>query len=88
MDHTKGPKLSICPNPSHGRTIIRLSPDSPSLNIGGKLMIYSITGSLVDELELRDNEFIWNNNSVPNGVYLVKLKGIQNYLGKRIVLIR
>ena len=87
-DDTKEPQLSIYPNPSNGKTIIRLNHNSPSIYTGNILMIYSITGSLEDELNIENNEFIWNNNSVPNGIYFMKLNGARNDPGQRLLLIR
>jgi hypothetical protein len=55
---------------------------------GCKLKIYDLSGMLVDELKLRDGKFIWNNNSVSNGIYLMRLEGTKNYLGQRLFLMR
>ncbi|MBE9484636.1 MAG: T9SS type A sorting domain-containing protein, partial [Bacteroidetes bacterium] len=81
-------KLIIYPNPTHGKCIIRLNHDSSSISIGNELMIYSISGVLIEKIKAKDNEFIWNNNSVPGGIYIIKLEGTEVFPGQRLLLVR
>lgn len=81
-------ELKICPNPSYGKCIVRLNYNSQSMSLKNKLRIYNIAGSLVAELKLKNREFLWDNNSVPNGIYLMKLEGTKNCLSQKLVLIR
>ncbi len=81
------PIFTIYPNPSNGKCIIRMNSDSPSMSLN-KLRVYSILGILVDELEISNGEFLWNNSTAPNGIYLMKLVGSPNYLGQKLILVR
>jgi hypothetical protein len=89
LNSSAQPILTLHPNPSYGICIIRLNNNTTSIAMGNKLKIYSIIGVLIDELELIDSEVTWNNNSVPGGIYLMKLKleGTQN-ISQKLILIR
>jgi len=82
------PQMMIHPNPSRGKCTIQLSKISPAATIGNKLRIYDLSGNLVDELNLRDGKFLWNNNSISTGTYLMRLEGNRNYLNQKLLLIR
>ena len=81
-------QVTIYPNPSKGKCTIQLNKDYHSAAIGNKLSIYDLSGMLVDELTLRDGKFVWDNASVSNGTYVMRLEGTRNYLSQRLLLIR
>lgn len=82
------PQLTIYPNPSRGKCTIHLGTISPAMIGGKKLHIYNLCGRLVDELKLRDGKFFWDNSSVSNGTYLMRLEGTGRFLDQRLLLVR
>jgi hypothetical protein len=87
-NNTINPQIMIYPNPSRGKFLIQLRNISLALMAGSKLQIYDLSGRLVDELKLQNEKFFWNNNSVTNGTYLMRLEGTNKHLSKKLLLIR
>ena len=79
-------RLSILPMAD--KCIIRRNNYSPSMSSENTLNIYTISGTLLEQLNEINGEFIWNTSSVHNGLYIMKLVGSQNYPGQKYVLIK
>jgi hypothetical protein len=87
-NNTTHPQLAIYPNPSKGKCTIQLINAPLAVAARSTLQIFDLSGKLVDKLQLMDGKFFWNNNSVPNGAYLMKMEGTKYYLNQRLLLIR
>ncbi len=87
-NHSINSETLICQELSRGKQVIYIKTTSSNLTVGNKLKIFSLTGKVIDELELKDGKFIWNTLSVSNGTYLLHCKGTKNNLNQRLVLIQ
>ncbi len=76
-------KLTIYPNPFKGSFTVQLLGNEPIMEI----KIYNVLGERVSSKLINQNikEVIVNMNDLPQGVYIVEAKTINQYLHKKIV---
>ncbi len=71
-----GDRIEIFPNPSSGRGTIRFLLEKEGWS---EISVYDLSGRLAGQLERRvfpagAHEQAWNFGSLPNGIYIIKLK--------------
>jgi hypothetical protein len=75
------------PNPFKPATTIRISEKLGISNY--ELRIYDVQGQLVQSLPVRKNNIVsWDAAAMPAGVYILKAKGKDKSLQKKIILMR
>jgi hypothetical protein len=73
--------FNIYPNPANKFIFFKSSTEDIS-----KVEVYSLTGSLIKELELNTNIEKLNISGLANGLYLIKLISFNNHTSVRKIL--
>ena len=82
-------KLTITYNSSYDTYTFLVNQDLVSTSAQKKLMIYDISGTLIEQLTINNGETVWNCNNAKNGIYLYKLvEGNRYFSDGKLVLSR
>jgi len=84
---------SAFPNPFNSSTTIRFSLSAQSASSAVNLRVYGLDGRLMDEmdmgnLEAGEHSVVWNAESLPAGVYVVRLEAGGDSRMIKLVLVR
>lgn len=82
------PHVTVCSNSVDGNHIIKMSGGSASVFRGEKLVIFSLSGTIVDKLSTDNDTFVWDSHRLPGGMYLMKFESARNVLRTRFTLVR
>jgi hypothetical protein len=75
--------LNIYPNPVNDKAVIEFT--NPGLN-KYELLIIDISGKIIKRItNIHDNRFELSTNNLPEGIYLIELRGPKNYMGRIVI---
>ena len=76
-------KLNIYPNPVTDRAVISFSnPENDTY----QLLVYSLTGKVMKVMDdIRDDRIEFKREDLPNGLYMLELRGPKIYRGKMMI---
>ncbi len=80
--------ILVYPNPSHGKCTIKIEHNKLFASTEYQLNIFTLSGVLVEKIKTRDYEFIWNNASIPAGLYILQLDGVNKVTEQCLLFIQ
>jgi hypothetical protein len=78
--------MKIYPNPSSKGQVMNI--EAPEEMIGGKAMVYDITGNLIKSYDIDKTSYQMNTDNLAPGKYIVRLQNKEVSLQKKVLIVQ